>query len=332
MHPFAGVLSAYGMGLADVRVLREGAVEAKFSEAALPSLAHEARRARDRRARRARGAGHRDRLDRQRPRASICATRAPMRRWSSPSATCRRSSAGFEAAHRQRYGFVVPEKALIVEALSVEVIGHTGQGDPLPPPRSAAADRGVREGSARGSAMNLATTPLPTLRGKGGGDLMKRWEAQRIIPPPLAGGGRGRGFRLSKTPSPRAPEPRATVAMHIGGSTHDDAALRPRRSRARRQRRRARDHRRADRHQRGRAGLARRGRCRAQPGPDPRRAARAPVRHRHRRRSGHARGLQQSLHVDRRADGRDAREHLATRSTSRSGSTSPARCSTATAS
>src|ERR671932_632908 len=32
IHPFAGVLSAYGMGLADVRVLRERAVEAKLSE------------------------------------------------------------------------------------------------------------------------------------------------------------------------------------------------------------------------------------------------------------------------------------------------------------
>ena len=33
--------------------------------------------------------------------------------------------AGFEAAHRQRYGFIVPEKAQIVEAVSVEVIGKT---------------------------------------------------------------------------------------------------------------------------------------------------------------------------------------------------------------
>src|SRR4030095_5024363 len=31
----------------------------------------------------------------------------------------------FEAAHRQRYGFIVPEKAQIVEAVSAEVIGRT---------------------------------------------------------------------------------------------------------------------------------------------------------------------------------------------------------------
>jgi len=31
----------------------------------------------------------------------------------------------FEQAHRQRYGFIVEEKALIVESVSVEVVGKT---------------------------------------------------------------------------------------------------------------------------------------------------------------------------------------------------------------
>ena len=35
--------------------------------------------------------------------------------------------ANFEAAHRQRYGFIVPEKGHIVEALSVEAIGRMGE-------------------------------------------------------------------------------------------------------------------------------------------------------------------------------------------------------------
>src|SRR5579875_3254052 len=38
IHPFAGVLSAYGMGLADQSVLREQAVEIPFTETALPDL------------------------------------------------------------------------------------------------------------------------------------------------------------------------------------------------------------------------------------------------------------------------------------------------------
>ncbi len=35
LHPLAGVLSAYGMGLADVRALRQQAVEARLSDGAL---------------------------------------------------------------------------------------------------------------------------------------------------------------------------------------------------------------------------------------------------------------------------------------------------------
>src|SRR4030095_13553950 len=38
IHPLAGVLSAYGMGLAELRALRQQAVEARLSEAALASV------------------------------------------------------------------------------------------------------------------------------------------------------------------------------------------------------------------------------------------------------------------------------------------------------
>ena len=38
VHPFAGVLSAYGMGLADQRVMRERAVEAKMGGALIETL------------------------------------------------------------------------------------------------------------------------------------------------------------------------------------------------------------------------------------------------------------------------------------------------------
>ncbi|MGZ9082180.1 MAG: hydantoinase/oxoprolinase family protein, partial [Rhodoplanes sp.] len=38
IHPLAGVLSAYGMGLADLRALREQAAEVMLSEAAMPEL------------------------------------------------------------------------------------------------------------------------------------------------------------------------------------------------------------------------------------------------------------------------------------------------------
>ncbi|MBS1269611.1 MAG: Acetophenone carboxylase gamma subunit [Gammaproteobacteria bacterium] len=38
LHPFAGVLSAYGMGLADVRAMREQSVERRLEEQALPKI------------------------------------------------------------------------------------------------------------------------------------------------------------------------------------------------------------------------------------------------------------------------------------------------------
>src|SRR5205823_4568611 len=38
VHPLAGVLSAYGMGLADLRALRERTVEATLAPAAMPEI------------------------------------------------------------------------------------------------------------------------------------------------------------------------------------------------------------------------------------------------------------------------------------------------------
>jgi len=38
IHPFAGVLSAYGMGLADLRTLKEAAVERRLADDLLPEL------------------------------------------------------------------------------------------------------------------------------------------------------------------------------------------------------------------------------------------------------------------------------------------------------
>jgi 5-oxoprolinase (ATP-hydrolysing) len=38
LHPYAGVLSAYGMGLADVRAIREGGVEKPLNQALIPQL------------------------------------------------------------------------------------------------------------------------------------------------------------------------------------------------------------------------------------------------------------------------------------------------------
>ena len=142
IHPLAGVLSAYGMGLADVTAMREQAVEVKLEQNGLGALegaletSSPARRATSccaRACRRSASAWCG---------ACTCATTAPTRRWwsdSAPSRTCRRSS---RPPYRKRYSFLMPGRALIAEAVSVEAIGVSdapAEGAPAPKRRAAAA-------------------------------------------------------------------------------------------------------------------------------------------------------------------------------------------------
>jgi 5-oxoprolinase (ATP-hydrolysing) len=128
IHPFAGVLSAYGMGLADLRTLKEAAVEARLEDDLLPALA--ARLA-------ALGeSGRAEMVDQGiAPERVTVLSKAHVKYEGTDSALVvpygdrAAIAAGFEAAHRQRYGFVVADKPLIVEAVSVEVIGATDQTD-----------------------------------------------------------------------------------------------------------------------------------------------------------------------------------------------------------
>ncbi len=122
VHPFAGVLSAYGMGLADLRVMREQAVEALLDDELVGEL-HETLDSLEAqsRAELVRQGGGVSRIDALR--------KAHLRYEGTDSPlvvdlTDRgRMIAEFEDAHRQQYGFVAPEKRHIVEAVTVEVIG-----------------------------------------------------------------------------------------------------------------------------------------------------------------------------------------------------------------
>ena len=126
LHPFAGVLSAYGMGLADLRALNERAVEGRLETALIGELERgldelaEAGRAEMR----AQGIAE-DRLRELR--------KVHLRYEGSDTAIEVAFGAlgdivgAFEAAHRQRYGFVMAGKGHIVEAIAVEVIGETEQ-------------------------------------------------------------------------------------------------------------------------------------------------------------------------------------------------------------
>jgi 5-oxoprolinase (ATP-hydrolysing) len=126
IHPFAGVLSAYGMGLADVRTLRQAAVEKELSDDLLTSLVAEFT---------ALGAHARADVEAQGLAAmqvrvlnsmalkydgTDTTIELPLEA-STSQASLREA---FQATYRQRYGFLMPGRALVVEAVAAEAIGH----------------------------------------------------------------------------------------------------------------------------------------------------------------------------------------------------------------
>jgi 5-oxoprolinase (ATP-hydrolysing) len=124
LHPLAGVLSAYGMGLADLRVMREQAVEAKLEPTLIEDLERRlaALEADGRAEMRRQGIAEAQMETVRRVHLRYEGTDAPLVVTFGSHAEI---GTAFEAAHRQRYGFIVPEKAQIVEAVSAEVIGKT---------------------------------------------------------------------------------------------------------------------------------------------------------------------------------------------------------------
>jgi 5-oxoprolinase (ATP-hydrolysing) len=128
VHPLAGVLSAYGMGLADQSLIREQAVETVLSEAALPelvarldALAGSASQALARQ-QVSLGAITVQRRVHVRYEGSDAALVVSCPDAASPQAIHAGIVAGFETAYRQRYAFLMPGKSLIVEAVSVEAV------------------------------------------------------------------------------------------------------------------------------------------------------------------------------------------------------------------
>ncbi|HYD31645.1 MAG TPA: hydantoinase B/oxoprolinase family protein [Azospirillaceae bacterium] len=131
IHPYAGVLSAYGMGLADTVAMREKAVEALLAPERMAGLAAELAdlEAQGRAELAEQG------IEPSRVRAvrrlhlKYEGTDTPLVvEWADFSGI----TANFEAGHRQRYGFIAPDRGLVIEAVSVEVIGATeAVADPI---------------------------------------------------------------------------------------------------------------------------------------------------------------------------------------------------------
>jgi len=117
IHPYAGVLSAYGIGVADERIVRREAIDAPLTEAEaeLPNRL-EALAAKARRPLSADG----DALQVY-PRVSL-RYRGTDTALSVAADTADAMRDAFATAYRQRFGFGGPDRPLVVQAIEVEVV------------------------------------------------------------------------------------------------------------------------------------------------------------------------------------------------------------------
>ena len=123
LHPFAGVLSAYGMGLADIRAMREAQVEVGFNaeaEKVIREVCSDLI---------ADGTSEVSSQGVSAEHISVVC-KAHIRYEGTDTsilvdvADVDEMRTAFERSHRQRFGFVVRQRKLVIEAVSVEIIGR----------------------------------------------------------------------------------------------------------------------------------------------------------------------------------------------------------------
>ncbi|HVG52185.1 MAG TPA: hydantoinase B/oxoprolinase family protein [Xanthobacteraceae bacterium] len=132
IHPFSSLLSAYGMGLANIRASRQQAIEAPLSKKTLAQLRKVAAQLGEVAGKEVMGQGV--------PRAQIKIIVHAQVRYAgtdtalpvhvldrnvngSADSSLRKIQSDFEKAHKSRFGFIDRSKQLVVEAVSVEAIG-----------------------------------------------------------------------------------------------------------------------------------------------------------------------------------------------------------------
>ena len=135
IHPLSSLLSAYGMGLADIRSVRQQAIEAPFGKAAHATLEKVAKRLAAVVIEEVAAQGVAAEKIRLHIRAHIryagtdtplivdAGTFKPRPRRSGVLATLSKMKASFERAHKAQFGFIDRSKDLVIEAVSVEAIG-----------------------------------------------------------------------------------------------------------------------------------------------------------------------------------------------------------------
>ncbi len=166
IHPFAGVLSAFGMGLADVRAIREHqfgaplehedaarAVIVRLDAAARAEVAGQGIAA---------GAIALVRTAHVRPRDAHQAIGVPFR----PAGEMR---AAFKAAHVQRFGFEPQAADLIIDLLTSEAVGATGAVAPrgMAEPADGSDDPVEVRMFSQGAWRDVPMLPRAALAGRG---------------------------------------------------------------------------------------------------------------------------------------------------------------------
>ncbi|MFI6289693.1 hydantoinase B/oxoprolinase family protein [Streptomyces sp. NPDC051018] len=123
--PLAGVLSAYGIGLADATAMREQSVEAELGEESMTRVRDlcDGLAGRTRSELRADGIPDTAITTRARVLLRYAGTDAAL---PVPLDTATAMKHAFETAHRRRYAFTM-DKPLVVEAVSVEAVGTAGE-------------------------------------------------------------------------------------------------------------------------------------------------------------------------------------------------------------
>jgi 5-oxoprolinase (ATP-hydrolysing) len=135
LHPFSGLLSAYGMGLAEIRSTRTAALDVPLDDEAKAAIAVVADRL---------AAETRAELTGQGvPKSEIAIlTRAHIRYAGTDTAiaitagTRAEMRQAFQAAHKARFGFMDETKALVVEAVEVEAVGGGAKFEEASAPES----------------------------------------------------------------------------------------------------------------------------------------------------------------------------------------------------
>jgi 5-oxoprolinase (ATP-hydrolysing) len=155
IHPFSSLLSAYGMGLADIRSVRQQAIEEPLDEKAPATITDVAGELGHVVIAEVAGQGVAADKIKAHVRAHIryagtdtalvvdAGTLQPSAKLEVKLAPLQKIRSAFERAHKARFGFIDRNKELIIEAASVEAVGggarfrervHKTTRAPLPPP------------------------------------------------------------------------------------------------------------------------------------------------------------------------------------------------------